>query len=199
MHSIAKEVLEFWLPSNGTMADESFQKKWFGKSAELDEEITQKFGKYLEDAEKGKLDDCLGQGELNQLAHIILLDQFSRNVYRNTPKAFGNDEKALQIALAIVQSGGWENLDGNGKLFVLLPLEHSESLEIQNQGLDIWDQLVANSNSPWKEFFEKLRHWAVEHQKVIQQFGRFPHRNVVLGRDSTQEELAYLAQPGAGF
>ena len=175
----ANDVLDYWqaLGSKG----------WWVKKPEIDQEIDEKFGQLHKDACKGKLDEWSKTPD-GTLALIIILDQFSRNLRRNSPNAFAQDEKALAIAKEAVEKGFDHQSREELRLFFYLPFEHSEEITDQHRSVEL---LHSFNDSP--EFMKA----AIEHRDIIEQFGRFPHRNVILGRDTTPAEQAYL--DGGGF
>jgi uncharacterized protein (DUF924 family) len=180
------DVLDFWFGGDAAAQ----HKVWFEKNAEFDTACA-RFSDALHQAKTGALDDWAGTPR-GALALIILLDQFPRNLHRGSPEAFAADAKARGIARAAVACGFDRQLAPVERIFVYLPFEHSEQLADQDESVRL---------------FETLRHalgteavdYAYRHRDVIRRFGRFPHRNAALSRDSTEEELAYLAEPGAGF
>ena len=123
-----------------------------------------------------------------------MLDQFTRNVFRDTPRAFAGDARALAAAQALVASGADRGLPGVQRQFVYLPFEHAESIALQDEAQRLFMQLAADHPEQ-----AGLVEWADKHRVIIERFGRFPHRNLVLGRVSTAEELEFLKQPGSGF
>jgi len=128
------------------------------------------------------------------LAEILLLDQFTRNVFRGTPRAFAGDARALVLAQQLVAGGAHLALHTVQRSFAYLPFEHAEDAALQAESVRLFTALAA-ADAGRADALD----YAVRHQAVIQRFGRFPHRNAILGRSSSAEELAYLAQPGAGF
>lgn len=198
------QVLEYWLgaemPTNESAL--SRQKLWFTKSEETDEEIRHLFGGLLQEALAGKLDAEAMEQPLGLLAVLIVLDQFTRNAYRGTPKSFAGDAKALQLALKGIDLG-WdvdERIPPVARIFLYLPLEHAESMEMQQNSVVAFEQLYQEApSSELIDFFAGTLDYAHKHLEVIQKFGRFPHRNSILGRESTAAEKEYLSKPGAGF
>lgn len=196
------QVLEYWLGAEQPSDASALARKtlWFTKSEETDEEIRTRFGALLIEALAGRLQEEAGT-PLGWLAILILLDQFTRNAYRNTPKAFAGDRLALQLA----QQGIDQGFDSDpqippvARIFAYLPLEHAEDRAMQAHSVLAFDELAENASPATQEFFAGTLDYARRHQAVVEQFGRFPHRNSILGRNSTAEELVYLAQPGAGF
>lgn len=173
------EVLAFW---EGTGS-----KGWWMKNDAVDAQIHERFGQLHQEACDGKLDDWAETPD-GALALIIVLDQFSRNMFRGNPKAFEQDEKALEIAKSAIASGADKQANPKLRLFFYLPYEHSEKLSDQEESLKL---LETFNDSP--DFMKAV----IEHHAIIKRFGRFPHRNEVLGRETTAEEQAYL--DGGGF
>lgn len=198
------QVLEYWLgaefPDNASALTR--QQLWFTKSETTDEEIRKLFGGLLQEALMGKLDGEALEQPLGMLAVLIVLDQFTRNAYRGTAKSFAGDERALALALKAIDLG-WdtdESIPTVARIFMYLPLEHSEDLLMQEHSVVAFEQLHQEAATPeLREFFATTLDYAIRHREVIAQFGRFPHRNAMLGRESTASEREYLSQPGAGF
>jgi uncharacterized protein (DUF924 family) len=173
----AEEVLRFWFGQD--------PKHWFEKNATFDAEIRSRFLPLYEAlATNG---DWLSRPQ-DCLARIVVLDQFPRNMFRGTPRAFATDPLALAAAKHAVAKGYDQALLPVEKQFVYLPFEHSESLGDQERACELM-----------KPLGEDLYGWAVKHKVIIERFGRFPHRNEILGRKSTPEEIEFLKQPGSGF
>lgn len=197
------QVLEYWLGAEMPTNESALSRKqlWFTKSEETDEEIRHLFGAVLQEALLGKLDGEAMESPLGWLSVLIVLDQFTRNAYRGTPKSFAGDKKARELALKGIDLG-WdvdETIAPVARIFVYLPLEHAEDIEMQNSSVVAFEQLHQEAPPELKEFFAGTLDYAHKHLDVIEQFGRFPHRNIILGRESTEAEKAYLSQPGAGF
>ena len=198
------QVLEYWLgaefPDNASALTR--QQLWFTKSETTDEEIGKLFGGLLQEALMGKLDGEALEQPLGMLAVLIVLDQFTRNAYRGTAKSFAGDERALALALKAIDLG-WdtdESIPTVARIFMYLPLEHSEDLLMQEHSVVAFEQLHQEAATPeLREFFATTLDYAIRHREVIAQFGRFPHRNAILERESTASEREYLSQPGAGF
>jgi uncharacterized protein (DUF924 family) len=186
----AAEVLAFWFgepPASVPRAE------WFRKDPAFDEAIHQRFGATLEAALAGGLGPWQ-RTPAGALASIVVLDQFTRNAFRDTPRAFAGDALALAAAEALVARGDDRLLAPLARWFVYLPFEHAESLEQQRRSVALFDALAAEHPA-----MADAREWAVKHQVIVERFGRFPHRNAILGRPSTPEELAFLRQPGSSF
>jgi uncharacterized protein (DUF924 family) len=189
------DILLFWL---GDLSENPFPTNkfglWFANDPELDARIRDTFGDDIEAAARGDYDDWKGTPR-GRLAMLILLDQFTRNVFRGTADAFKYDPIALEIALEGIEAGDDQALLRIERLFVYLPLEHAEDRELQARSVALFEALAAEApeseQGAYKEF---LRH-AVLHREIIDAYGRFPHRNEILGRASTQEEIAYLEDP----
>jgi len=175
------EVLEFWFLETGPSA-------WWTADRELDALIAKRFGAWLRAAERGELYDWRTTPR-GRLAEVILLDQFSRNVYRGTPRCFANDPTALVLAQEAVAAGHDHALASDERAFLYMPYMHSESAIIH----ELAERLFA-SLGPGESYDAELQHKA-----IIDRFSRFPHRNELLGRESTAEELAFLREPGSRF
>lgn len=186
-------VLNFWFGPLGSDSDGQPRAAWFQKNADFDAEIARRFGAQLEQALQGGLRDW-DVSSLGTLARILLLDQFTRNSFRGQARAFAGDALALQAALALIESGRDQGLSILQRRFVYLPLEHAEDLAMQQRSVALFEALAAEDAR-----LDGALDYAHRHLDVIKRFGRFPHRNAALGRPSSADELAYLAQPGAGF
>lgn len=174
-------VIRFWF-------DELEPAHWWRKDAGLDQQIRQRFGALHAAASAGELWPWRDSAE-GRLAEVIVLDQFSRNLYRDDARAYAQDALALVLAQEAVRGGCDQALPPVQRNFLYMPYMHSESLPIHDQALRLFDQPGLENNLD----FER------RHRELIVRFGRYPHRNAVLGRRSTEQERAYLSQPGAGF
>ncbi len=184
--SLTDEVLGFWF---GTPLSGDFQLWWFQSSPETDHKITSRFQDIYHDVVAGKYKDQLQCAE-DYLAQIIVLDQFSRNMFRGHAQAFAADPLALSLAKEAVAQGFDQQLPFNGmRAFMYLPYEHSEERADQVESIRLFTAL-GDPNA---------LQYAVAHQVIIERFGRYPHRNQVLGRVSTPDELAFLQEPGSSF
>jgi uncharacterized protein (DUF924 family) len=197
----AAQIREFWLGplplSAETFAERG--KLWFGDPATTDEErkarddgIQARFGALLDRAGRGELDAWAGSPR-RRLSLIILLDQFSRNIYRGTPRAFAHDAKALDLTITGIQSGADAALNIVERLFFYLPLQHAESLEMQDESVAAFRRLLVEAPQELHAGLQETIEFAEAHREVIRRFGRFPHRNRILGRVSTPEERDYVA------
>jgi len=190
MNAEARDVLRFWF---GEAQPLFTRPEWFRKSDAFDREIAQRFGPLIEQALRGELMAWREEAETT-LAQIIVLDQFTRNVFRNTPRAFAGDALALAATQAALAAGQDDTLHPLQRLFIYLPLEHAEDLAMQDESLRHFTRLDAASPDA-----KGLLDYAQRHRDIIARFGRFPHRNAILGRASTPEELLFLSQPGSSF
>ena len=176
-----KAVIDFWF-------NEISEQQWWVKDEQLDQEIKTRFLELHARANKGELYFWRKTAQ-GRLAEIIVLDQFSRNIFRDTPKAFASDTLALVLAQEAIALGDDLKVSENRRSFIYLPYMHSESLVIHQQAVKLYTQL---GNASTLEFEQK-------HKKIIEKFGRYPHRNVILGRKSSLEELLFLQQPDSSF
>ena len=177
----ADALLDFWFR-------ELTPAQWFRKDDALDAHIHERFRDTHREAAAGELWQWRGSAA-GRLAEILVLDQFSRNLYRDRPQAFAQDATALVLAQEAVAQGADRELDVTQRVFLYMPYMHSESLKVHDEALRLFDQ-------PGMEESLRFEH---RHRDILLRFGRYPHRNAILGRDSTPEEEAFLAQPGSGF
>ena len=180
------EVLDFWFAGDAA----AFRETWFKQNTDFDTACT-RFANALREARTGALDHWTATPH-GTLALIILLDQFSRNLHRGSPEAFAADARAREIARSAVARGIDRMLGPMERMFIYLPFEHSENLVDQDESVRLFAMLGDALGE------DSMRH-TERHRDVIRRFGRFPHRNAALGRVSTADEVAYLAQPDAGF
>ncbi|WP_421295551.1 DUF924 family protein [Aeromonas veronii] len=172
---------------------------WWGKSSETDALLASRFGELAEAAAKGSLAHWADLPS-GRLALILLLDQLPRNINRNTPAAFAQDPLARDLCLKGLSIGADKSLSPLERVFFYLPLEHAESREQQARSVALFEALAAEqAGTPAQATFAGFADFARRHQVIIERFGRFPHRNDILGRTSTPEEAAFLQQPGSGF
>ena len=187
------EVLDFWFGRPGDAHYLQPREQWFRKDADFDALIAQRFGTLIEAALRGELAGWAAQPR-PALAQIIVLDQFTRNTRRGSAGMFAGDALALATARALVAGGADRSLPGVMRQFVYLPFEHAEDRDAQRESMRLFAQLEADEPA-----LAGLLAWARKHQQIIERFGRFPHRNAALGRESTPEEAEFLKQPGSGF
>ncbi|HEY5323984.1 MAG TPA: DUF924 family protein [Caldimonas sp.] len=188
-----QQVLDFWFGAPDSAEFGTQRKAWFVKDAEFDRRIVERFGPTIERALRGEL-DAWAQTPSGALARILLLDQFTRNAFRGDRRAFAGDAQALAAAIALVGSRQDESLPSVLRAFAYLPFEHAEGLAMQDEAIRLFTRLVATSPE-----LASMLDYAHRHRLVIERFGRFPHRNTILGRRSTAEELAHIATPGTAF
>jgi uncharacterized protein (DUF924 family) len=177
----AKDVLRFWF-------EETAPEKWFQKDAALDAAVRAHFARTHEHVASLTRDDCLTDPQ-TALAAVIVLDQFSRNMFRGTPLAFASDPQALRLAEAVIGRGLDVEVPEPARLFFYLPFQHAEDAAAQKRCVGLMAMLADPG----------LMKWAEAHKAIIDRFGRFPHRNAILGRESTVDELDFLTQPESSF
>lgn len=196
----AQEILEFWFEGALTHPPdtEAIGKRWFGSSPDLDQQIASLFGPTLEDIVQGQYQEWLDHPK-SALAYIVVLDQFSRNIYRGTGQAFAQDALALDCAKNMLRKEWDQMLAPIERVFVYLPFEHSESMEMQNLAVTLFEKLAQEAPVAQKNMYDMYLEYAKKHAAVIARFGRFPHRNERLNRPSTPEEIAFLKEPGSSF
>jgi uncharacterized protein (DUF924 family) len=179
--STKQEILDFWFK-------ECRPEQWYKKDKAFDATLIDRFGTTIEAALEGNLDNWINDRE-GCLALILLLDQFTRNIYRDTPRAFAGDEKALLLSQKAVVQGFIDEAPSAWRQFMLMPMMHSEDIKVQDASLPLFKECGA----------EIIYEYAVKHRNIVAKFGRFPHRNAILGRQSSAEEIAFLEQPGSSF
>ncbi|MCB1691403.1 MAG: DUF924 domain-containing protein [Pseudomonadales bacterium] len=194
------DVIDYWIGDAATDPEAlgARTKLWYGGGKETDDAIRERFGDALSGAERGELaawrdtpDGCL--------ALVILLDQFSRNLYRGTAKAFSNDAAAQEVARHALAQGFERVLSPIGRAFLYHPFHHAETLSDQQRCVSLYQALLDETPEPMKSHMNGFLTYAIEHHDVVARFGRFPHRNKVLGRESTPEEVAYLEAGAARY
>jgi uncharacterized protein (DUF924 family) len=201
----ARSVRDFWF-GKLPLSAEALNRRirfWFGdETAALrqrrDEHIRARFGTMLERAANGEL-AAWADGPRRRLSLIVLLDQFPRHMFRGTARAFDYDAQALPLTLSGMQSGADGALDFAERLFFYMPLEHAESLEAQEESVAAFRRLLAEVPPDLQAIFADTLRFAEEHRSIIERFGRFPHRNALLGRDSSREEAEWLRHGGRSF
>jgi len=178
---MVEAILKFWF-------EEIQPSQWWKVDPDFDALLKAKFGTLLTQAAQGELSEWRAQPK-GRLAEIIVLDQFSRNIYRGTPGAFAQDTMALALSQEAVAAGALKHLGSNERVFLLMPFMHSESKTIHVQAEALFREYAPGGNYDYE----------LRHKAIIDRFGRYPHRNAILGRASTAEELAFLTQPGSSF
>lgn len=182
-HDLSKQVIPFWFSGE-------VKQKWWVKDAGFDAEIKEKFLPLYESMKGGVPSECLVSGEA-YLTCIIVLDQFSRNMFRDTPQAFVTDKLALDMATEACRKGLDADLSDEQVGVLYMPFMHSEDVEVQEDAIRLF------ASRPYLE--ENQLDFAIAHKKIIDRFGRYPHRNEILGRESTDEEIAFLKEPNSSF
>lgn len=191
------EVLDYWLGDaalSPTHANEQ-KKLWYRSSEAIDKEIRDKFADLHQQAAAGELGDWQQEAR-SCLALVIILDQFSRHLYRGEANAFAYDDKALSIARECPEP---ESLPWIGQAFLYHPFEHSEQLAAQSESVERFRRLMQSAAPEWQPMMENFYQHAQEHHDIVLKFGRFPHRNSILGRDNTPLEETYLSRGGKTF
>ena len=189
-----QEILDFWFGAPGSPDAGKPRRAWFVKKDDFDATIRTRFGATIEQALAGGLCDWDAAGPPGVLARILVLDQFTRNAWRNTPQSFAGDALALAAARALVGAGADRTLPPLQRAFVYMPFEHAEDATMQERAVELFGVLAAEHPG-----FDEMLDYAHRHRGVIARFGRFPHRNDILGRASTPEEVEFLHQPGSRF
>ena len=187
-----QQILDFWFGASGEPSHGESRDEWFRKDPAFDATIAARFREPMREALGGGLESW-SSSPRGSLALVILLDQFTRNVYRDTPQAFSGDRRALAVARAAVDRGDDDMLIPVERWFLYMPFVHAEDEQAQKRSLELFTRLRDQTG-----LAEPLL-WAEKHAAVIRRFGRYPHRNPILGRSSTPEEQAFLREPGSRF
>lgn len=196
-----EEVLTFWFGDMDGPDRAVAQRQaglWWSKDEAVDNRIRERFESALQAAADGRLSQWSATPE-GWLALIVLTDQFPRNIHRGTPEAFAFDARAREVAREGLDAGRDQSLRPVQRVFAYLPLEHAEDLGLQREAVERFTALAAQVPPEDREAFDGFLDFARRHLEVIERFGRFPHRNAILGRESTAAELAFLEQPGSSF
>lgn len=177
-----QNILDFWF-------NQCEPEQWFMKNDDFDALLKEKFGKLVDKARAGQL-DAWAETRQGTLALILLLDQMTRNIHRDTPNAFSGDDMALAICLKGIERGYLDEFETlPERQFLLMPMMHSEDLDIQNRSLPLFEKYTS----------ERTHEYAIKHQVIIERFGHFPHRNEILGRPLTAEQIEFLKGPDSSF
>jgi uncharacterized protein (DUF924 family) len=196
-----EQVLEFWFGAcgaDGTL-DPAKQKMWFGDGRQFDAGIRKSFSALHQRTARGELDPAWAATPRGRIALIVVLDQMSRHIHRGTPAAFAQDPAAQRLAVTGVEKCVDRELIPAQRVFFFLPFEHAEDLELQRLGVRCFDGLARTVSEPCRKEYESFADYARRHCEIVERFGRFPHRNQLLGRASTLEEIKFLKQPGSSF
>jgi uncharacterized protein (DUF924 family) len=196
-----ENLLTFWFGS-GTLSDPRYVgervQMWFGKNEKVDEQMRTRFGPWLDACAAGELASWR-ESVRGRLATVLLLDQVPRNSFRGQRRAFAYDPEALACTRAALSQGDDKVLHPVECIFLLLPFEHSENLKDQEESLRRFSELAERTPPALRQIADGTLDYARRHHEIITRFGRFPHRNSILGRTSTLEEVEFLKQPGSGF
>jgi uncharacterized protein (DUF924 family) len=195
-----EDVLSFWfgpIDDDGSCSSEFIQ-RWWSKDADFDREVTETFGSAIAAAEAGELDDWKSTPQ-GCLALVLLCDQMTRNSRRGSGSMYDADAMAQSLVRHAIEHNYPHELRTMQCYFLYMPLMHAESRELQREGIERFDALAATAEPGAKESAEGAASYMRKHEVIVARFGRFPHRNELLGRESTDEELAFLEQPGSSF
>jgi uncharacterized protein (DUF924 family) len=195
-----EKVLSFWfgeLDAHGAPTPET-SARWFKKDAAFDQAIRDGFATLHAAVHAGEREDWLATTR-GRLAYVIVLDQFSRNMFRDTPAMFASDPRALAAALDGIERGADRELGAAERAFFYMPLMHSEDLAVQDRCVAVFGTWRDGLVDDLRKRAESSVDYAEKHRAIVRRFGRFPHRNAILGRPSTPEEVEFLSQPGSSF
>ena len=195
-----ESVLDFWFGPSGSTAEIAGRQRklWFGKAPANDLAVIERFAATLPAATAGNLNHWTATPR-GRLALVIVLDQFPHHIYRDKPEAFATDPQALALSLEALTAGEDQQLTPIERVFLYLPLEHTESTAVQEQSVLLFERLAQEAAAEERALFDDFLNYARQHRDVVARFGRFPHRNAILGRPSTPDELEFLKQPGSRF
>ena len=193
-------ILAFWFKEHQLSAPQIDRRMdiWFGEDAAFDHEIRQTFSTDVDKASEGKLEHWAEEPR-GRLALILLLDQFRRNIYRGTAKAYEKDKAALKLCVEGAMQKKDRGLTPIQRVFFYMPLQHAESLKVQSKAVELYTRLAEAVSPTLQETFLTIAQFAELHRDIIEQYGRFPHRNALLGRENTPEEDEYLAGDAPDF
>ncbi|CAN5179232.1 DUF924 family protein [soil metagenome] len=192
MPSKPREILDFWFGREDEPGYGEFKNVWFQKDEDFDREVQTRFREDYERAANGELDGWRDEAR-SALALVILLDQFPRNMFRGDGRTHATDAKALETAEYAIDRALDRELPAFQRMFLYMPFMHSEDVETQRRSVELFERLAAEDGAP------DLTSYAVGHRDIVERFGRFPHRNAILGRETTPEEAEFLTQPGSSF
>jgi uncharacterized protein (DUF924 family) len=193
-------VLSFWFTDGALSAPEIDRRMdtWFGGDEVFDHEIKKAFANDVERASEGALDHWAHQSN-GRLALILLLDQFRRNMYRNTAAAFSMDKAALKLCVEGAMAKEDQGLSPIQRAFFYMPLQHAESRKVQAKSVELYNRLAEVVSPSYRETFQTIAQFAELHYDIVEQYGRFPHRNILLNRENTPEEDEYLSGDAPDF
>lgn len=185
---LIERLFAYWFGADPTAVEPEAREVWFKTDPAFDAGIAEEFANDAELALAGDY-DALTDSARGCLALVLMLDQFPRNLHRGTARAFAGDARARSVARHALEKGYDRQLPPAARMFLYLPFEHSEDIADQNLSVELFEPL---GNERWNDY-------AVRHRDIVQRFGRFPHRNAALGRESTPEEIAFLEEPNSSF
>ena len=191
MPSSPQDILDFWFGREGETGYGEFRDAWFHKNEDFDREVTSRFGDDYEKAAAGDLDGWREEAR-GTLALVIVLDQFPRNMFRGDGKTHASDAKALETAEYAVERALDRELPALQRMFLYMPFMHSEDIETQRRSVELFRRLKEEGGPDVTEY-------ALGHRDIVERFGRFPHRNAILGRETSPEESEFLTQSGSSF
>lgn len=191
----SESIVEYWLGAaeNNPQLAATCGELWYGTDVAVDQHIKKTYGETLLKAESGKLDNWVLDPQ-SGLALVILLDQFSRNIYRGSADAYKNDAHARNIAGQMIDLSAHRSLSYLGRAFLYHPYHHSESIKDQDRSVKLFTELVDICEEEWREQLNSFLKFAIHHRNTILKFGRFPHRNALLGRENTAQERDHLSK-----
>ncbi len=193
------DVLSFWFgPADPAHPHGQSRAEWWKKDPAFDQQIRERFGAAVQDASEGGLDGW-AQTPRGALAQIILLDQFSRNLFRGDPRTWAQDGRCQALSVAALDRGDDQELPHLQRLFLYMPLMHAEDAELQERCVALFEALPKDAPGELKQTLSGNLRFAEIHRDIVVRFGRFPHRNAILGRESTPEEIAFLQEPNSSF
>jgi uncharacterized protein (DUF924 family) len=195
-----ERILSFWLGTldEHGLADRDLSKRWWTKSDAFDSEVRTAFEGDYHAIAGGQRESWLDTAR-GSLAYVIVLDQFSRNMFRGTAQMYAEDDRALSAAKRAVERGLDTELATDERVFLYMPFMHSEEVEDQRRCVQLFEQLADELSGPAQERARFNTKFAHQHRDIVEKWGRFPHRNAILGRETTAEEREFLKQPGSSF
>ena len=199
-HQVVDEIIAFWLGSSLENPETAYARRqwWYKGPASVDDEIRARFGTYIELACGGGLAEWEDTAD-GAFALILLLDQFTRNIYRNTPGAYLGDTRAFDIVNRVIDRGLDRELHLVARIWLYHPFHHAEDLTQQDRGLALLHDVLDGASEDWHVYIRRsIKGWT-RHRNIVARFGRFPHRNAVLGRENTDEERVFLGTDGEAF
>jgi uncharacterized protein (DUF924 family) len=195
--SVINDLLRFWF-GESEVPDAETQRRWFARDPHFDDLVRRSWGQVIEAAARRELFNWSATPN-GALAHVVALDQFPRNVFRDTPRAFAFDNLALEVARAAIDAGHDTAVSPWRRAFFYLPFMHAEDLAVQDESVALHKRLVETGVGDARESHLRNLHYATRHRDIIARFGRYPHRNAILGRETSAEEAEFLSKPGSSF